>query len=205
MIEPSLYLAFVTAVAVLMLIPGPNVALIVANSLAYGARYGLLTVLGTSAAMVVQLGLTAWGLSAVLGSLGVWFGVLRWIGVAYLVALGVRQWRAPVRDLAATSAEPKSTRAILGRAVVVSSTNPKTLFFYGAFFPQFLTARHPIGPQLAILAVTFVVLALVIDGIWAIAAGRARRLLAGRGRLRHRISGGALIGAGAALALTRRR
>jgi threonine/homoserine/homoserine lactone efflux protein len=69
----QLYLAFVVATSVLMLIPGPNVALIVANSVAYGTRYGLLTVAGTSTAMVVQLGLTALGMTAVLSTLGSWF------------------------------------------------------------------------------------------------------------------------------------
>src|ERR1019366_7135453 len=74
----SLYLAFLLATTVLILIPGPNVSLIVANSIAYGTRYGLLTVAGTSAAIVVQLGLTALGLTAVLGTLAGWFDWLRW-------------------------------------------------------------------------------------------------------------------------------
>src|SRR5271165_3689418 len=87
----SLYLAFVAATTVLMLIPGPNVALIVANSVAYGTRFGLLTVAGTSAAMVLQLALTSLGMAAVLGTLGALFEWLRWIGVFYLLFLGIRQ------------------------------------------------------------------------------------------------------------------
>ena len=90
-----LYLAFVAAVTVLMLIPGPNVALIVANSVTYGFRYGLLTVAGTSSAMLVQLALTALGMTELLGQLGSWFDWIRWIGVAYLVYLGITTWRAP--------------------------------------------------------------------------------------------------------------
>ena len=77
-----LYAAFVAAVTILMLIPGPNVALIVANSVARGARYGLLTVAGASAAMVVQLALTALGMTTLLGALAQGFAVLRWIGRA---------------------------------------------------------------------------------------------------------------------------
>jgi len=77
--------AFALAVVVLLLIPGPNVALIVANSVAHGRRYGLLTVAGTSSAVVVQLGLTGLGLAGVLGSIGHWFEWMRWIGAAYLV------------------------------------------------------------------------------------------------------------------------
>jgi homoserine/homoserine lactone efflux protein len=203
MIDASLLLAFIATVTVLMLIPGPNVALIVANSVAYGARYGLLTVAGTSSAMVVQLGLTALGMTELLGTLGVWFAWLSWIGVAYLLYVGVMQWRAPVVDLTRTRAEPKSARAIFVRALLVSLTNPKTLFFYGAFFPQFIVMTRDVGSQVAILSAVFLGIAIVVDGAWALVAGRARGLLATRGRLRNRVSGGMLIGASAALALVR--
>jgi homoserine/homoserine lactone efflux protein len=204
-IDPGLFLAFVAAVVVLMLIPGPNVALIVANSVAYGPRYGLLTVAGASSAMVAQLALTALGMTELLGTLGVWFAYLRWVGVAYLIYLGITQWRAAPVDLAATRPEPKSFRAIYLRALLVSLTNPKTLFFYGAFFPQFISASRPLGAQIAMLSATFLAVAILIDGGWALVAGRARGLLASRGRLRNRISGGVLIGAGAALALARNK
>jgi homoserine/homoserine lactone efflux protein len=92
MIHFDLYLTFVAAVTVLMLVPGPNVALIIANSVAYGARYGLLTVAGTSSAMLLQLSVTALGMTELLGMLGSWFEWLRWIGVAYLVYLGIGHW-----------------------------------------------------------------------------------------------------------------
>jgi threonine/homoserine/homoserine lactone efflux protein len=203
MIDPNLFLAFVAAVTVLMLIPGPNVALIVGNSVAYGPRYGLLTVAGTSSAMIVQLGLMALGMAELLGTLGVWFEWLRWIGVAYLVYLGVTQCRAPAVDLTKTGPEPQSPRTIFMRALFVSLTNPKTLFFYGAFFPQFITTGRQVGTQIAILSATFLVLAVLVDGTWALVAGRARGLLASHGRLRNKLSGGLLIGAGAALALAR--
>lgn len=203
MIDPSLFLAFVAAVAVLMLIPGPNVALIVANSVAYGPKYGLLTVAGTSSAMVVQLGLTALGMTELLAHLGAWFEWIRWIGAAYLVYLGIAQWRAPVTDLTVAHPEPKSARAIFTRALLVSLANPKTLFFYGAFFPQFITLDGNVGMQVALLSATFLFLAVLIDGAWALAASSARGMLAARGRLRNRISGGLLVGAGAALAMAR--
>jgi homoserine/homoserine lactone efflux protein len=199
-----LFLAFVLAVTVLMLIPGPNVALIVANSVTYGFRYGLLTVAGTSSAMIVQLGLTVLGMTELLGTLGAWFEWIRWIGVAYLIYLGVAQWRAPPVNLAEVVPEPKSARAMFTRALLVSLTNPKTLFFYGAFFPQFVVTSHDVGAQVAILSATFLLLAVLLDGCWALAAGRARGLLAMRGRLRNRISGGLLVGAGVGLALARK-
>ena len=204
MIDMHLFAAFVLAVTVLMLIPGPNVALIVANSVTYGVRYGFLTVAGTSAAMVVQLALTALGMTELLGTLGSWFEWIRWIGVAYLIYLGVVQWRAPPLDLTKIAPEPKSARKMFTRALLVSLTNPKTLFFYGAFFPQFVVTSRHVGAQVAVLTATFLLLAVLLDGCWALAAGRARGLLARHGRLRNRISGGLLMGAGVGLALARK-
>ncbi|MGF6228553.1 homoserine/homoserine lactone efflux protein [Inquilinus ginsengisoli] len=203
MIDLHLLLAFIAAVTLVMLIPGPNVALIVANSVAWGPRYGLLTVFGTSSAMVLQLGLTALGMAEALGTAGGWFETLRWIGVAYLVWLGIAHWRAPPADLTQVAAQPKSAGAIYGRAVLVSLTNPKTLLFYGAFFPQFIDPARPAGAQVALLSAVFLLLAVALDGSWALLAGRARTLLARHGRLRQRITGSLLVGAGIGLALAR--
>jgi len=203
MIDPHLLLAFIAAVTLLMLIPGPNVALIVANSVAWGPRYGLLTVLGTSSAMVLQLGLAALGMAEALGTAGHWFEALRWAGVAYLFWLGIAHWRAPPADLTRTAAQPRSARAICGRALLVSLTNPKTLLFYGAFFPQFVDPARPTAAQVALLSAVFLLLAVTVDSGWALLAGRARRLLSRHGRLRQRITGGLLVGAGIGLALAR--
>ena len=205
MSEPHLLLTFVAATTVLMLIPGPNVALIVANSVAWGTRYGLLTVAGTAAAMIVQLGLTALGMSAALGAMAAWFEWLRWIGVGYLLWLGIRQWRAPVVDLSRVAPQPRAARAIALRGFLVSLTNPKTLLFYGAFLPQFISLNRPVVPQIALLSAIFMGLALLLDGGWAVLAGRARFMPARHGRLRNRVSGGLLVCAGLGLALARRR
>jgi len=205
MIDSALYLAFIATATVLLLIPGPNVALIVANSVAYGPRYGLLTVAGTSSAMVIQLAVTACGMTRVLATLGLWFEWLRWIGVVYLLYLGITHWRAPESDLTRIAAAPKSFRSIYARALLVSLTNPKLLLFYGAFPPQFIRIGRPLGTQLAVLSVTFVCLATALDGSWALAAGRARGLLVSRARLRNRVTGGLLIAAGTALGLARHK
>lgn len=200
-----LYLGFVIATALLILLPGPNVSLIVANSVAYGTRYGLVTVAGASSAMVIQLGLTALGLTALLGAMATWFEWLRWAGVFYLVWLGVRQWRAPPVDLTRVQPQPRSFHSIALRGFIVSLTNPKTLLFYSVFFPQFIAPNRPMGPQLALLCVSFLAIAVLLDGGYALIAGRARRVLAMHGRLRNRLSGGCLIGAGVGLALAHRR
>jgi len=199
----DLYLGFVLASAVLILIPGPNVSLIVANTIAYGTRYGLLTVAGTSSAIVVQLALTTLGLTATLTALAGWFEWIRWAGVAYLLYLGVRQWFAAPVDLTRTPPQPRSLRAIAVRGFLISLTNPKTLLFYGAFFPQFLTPDAPIAAQVTLLSVTFLAIAAGLDCGWALLAGRARRLLAMHGRVRNRLSGGFLMGAGIGLAFAR--
>lgn len=203
--EPQVLLAFAATVTALMLIPGRNVALIVANSVAHGPRYGLLTVLGTTSAMVVQLALTAFGMSALLRGLGEGFTWLRWIGVAYLLWLGVRQWRATPAELGRVQAEPKRARAIWARAFLVSLTNPKTLFFYGAFLPQFVRPGPDLALQFAVLAASFLLIAITVDSLWAVAAGRARRLLIRHTRASNRVSGGVLIAAAAALAAARAR
>jgi len=196
----GLYAAFVGAVVALALLPGPNVALVVANSVAYGPRYGMLTLAGTSAALMLQLAVTGLGLTELLRSAGSAFEVLRWVGVGYLLLLGVIQWRAAVVDLTQVRPEPRSVRAILVRAAFVSLTNPKTLLFFAAFFPQFISTAHPPGPQVVLLSLTFLVVIVAVDSCWALLAGRARKLLARHGRLRNRISGGLLVGAGLGLA-----
>lgn len=200
----ELYAAFVAASALLILIPGPNVALIVANSIAHGPRSGLFTVAGTSAAMVVQLTLTVLGLSGLLALLSTWFEWLRWLGVAYLVYLGVKAWRAPAQDLAVARPDTTGVSGMFLRGFLVSLTNPKTLLFYGAFLPQFVVPGEAATAQLILLAATFLVIAVVLDSCWALAAHRLRGALGIGGRTLNRLTGGILITAAAGLALARR-
>jgi len=197
------FIPFVIATIVLGLIPGPNVALTVANSLAHGTRYGFLTVAGTSSAMIPQLILTILGMSAFITILADWFDILRWLGVIYLVYLGIRQWIAPVEDLAHVKPKPQSVKEIYGRGFLVSLTNPKTILFYGAFFPQFITPAADASMQLIVLSVTFLIVITFVDSLWALLAGQARYYLLGKTVWRNRISGGFLIIAAILLALIR--
>jgi len=96
--------AFILAVTALMLLPGPNVALITANSVSHGIRYGLLTVAGTATAMLFQLAVTALGMGAVLSAAGPFFAALRLLGAAYLLFLGLQAWRRPPTGLTAAAA-----------------------------------------------------------------------------------------------------
>lgn len=199
----GLYAAFVAATVLLAIFPGPNMALIVSNSVAYGTRWGLLTLAGTSTALAVQLLLVGVGMSTLLAAAGTWFEVLRWIGAAYLVWIGVQTWRAPPAALAPVAARGRSVRRTVGRGLFVSLTNPKVLLFFGAFFPQFIVPHRPLLPQMALLSVTFLVIVSALDSIWATLAGRMRGWIARKGRLLNRLSGGMLVGAGVGLALAR--
>ncbi len=202
----DLYLAFVLASTVLILLPGPNVTLLVATSLAYGARRTLMTLAGTSSAIAAQLLVTVLGMTSLLLVLAAGFEWLRWAGVLYLLWLGVRQWRAAPVALEDVDPAAVSTGRLFWRGFVVSATNPKTLLFYAAFLPQFLDpARAPL-PQLLLLGATFLTLATVLDGSYTLLAGRLRPWFRGqrRARLRQRLSGALLIGAGLGLALARR-
>lgn len=198
------YLAFVAATVALVILPGPNVALIVANSVAHGRRFGLITAAGTSTAMVPQLVLTVLGMTGALTLMSHLFEWVRWAGVVYLVWLGVQAWRAPPVDLTRIRPAARSLRSIFGKGFLVSLTNPKTLLFYGAFFPQFVTTDSELGRQLVLLSVTFLIIAFSLDCCWALAASRLRGLLATRGSLRNRLTGTFYLAAAFGLASARR-
>ena len=200
---PDLLLPFILATIILGIIPGPNVALTVANALAHGTRYGLLTVAGTSSAMVPQLIITVLGLSVLAQHMSQGFDILRWAGVLYLLWLGYKQLRAPVDDLSKVRAKPQSVKEIFWRGFFISLTNPKTILFYGAFFPQFITPGDDAAMQMTILALTFLTVITIVDCSWALLAGRARIYMMNKSIWRNRISGGFLIAAALLLALVR--
>lgn len=188
----DLYLGFVAATIVLVLTPGPVVALIVANSTRYGPARGVFTVAGSTSALVVHLALVCVGLSALLAAAGEALFWLKWLGAAYLFWLGLRAFFAPA-PAPGEAAPAKSLRRLFVEAFAVAFANPKSLLFYGAFFPLFIAADRPLGPQLLLLSATFLVVAATLDLCWALAAGRARPLLLRAGRWMNRLTGGVLI------------
>jgi homoserine/homoserine lactone efflux protein len=200
----ELYFAFAAATALLMLIPGPNVALTAGTSVARGLRHGLATVAGTSTAMVVQLALVGAGLNAMLLTMADRFEILRWIGAAYLVYLGIAMWRANPPARHEQTSPRRAYRNAYLRGLLVSLTNPKTLFFYGAFFPQFIASDAAAAPQILLLAATFLAIAIIIDSGWAIAAARLRAARLTGTKIGNRLGGSLLIGAGLGLALARK-
>jgi len=193
-------LPLVIATAILVMIPGPNVALIVANSLKYGFRMGVHTVLGTTVGVGLQLALVVLGLVAIVEVAAEALLWIKWAGVAYLVFLGIRTWREPADDLSKIEAAP----AMFWRGCLVAVLNPKTLLFNAAFIPQFVGAAEATAPQLAIVAAVFLAVLFAGDVLWAAFASSARRVLARYATMRNRLTGAFLTAAGVGLALSRR-
>ncbi len=144
MVTPSLYLAFVVATLVLCIIPGPVVTYLVATGIAQGPRAALTGLAGSTSALTIHMIFVVAGLAPLLAALGHWADMLKFIGALYLIYLGIQAWRTPITshdDLA----PPKklSARTLYTRGLLISLTNPKTLVFYAAFFPQFIDpAKH---------------------------------------------------------------
>lgn len=206
-VNPELFAGFVIAVVVLILMPGPIVTLVIANSLAYGQRTGLATVAGASSGNAVLVAAGAAGLTTLLALAADLFEVLRWAGVAYLVYLGLKQWRQVFTAGAIPALPPmKSNKGVFWQGVVVAITNPKTLFFYAAFFPQFVDPALAVAPQLVAMSIAMIVIAVIFDSSYALLAGRVRGFFASAraNRVRHGITGSLLLGTGLGLALARR-
>ncbi len=201
----ELYLTFVAASALLILTPGPMVAFVVATTLSRGLHQGLVAVAGSAIASAIQLSIVAVGLAALLSTAGEAFFWIKWIGVAYLFYLGIRAFRAPQDSLDADPAIANyDSRRTFLEGFLVNLTNPKGLLFHGAFLPLFISPSSPAGPQLLLLAVTFVAIGASLDSLWALTAARSREFLARAGRWRHRVTGGVLMTAAAGLALVRK-
>jgi homoserine/homoserine lactone efflux protein len=199
----SVYFTFLLACIVVVIVPGPTVTLIVANSLRHGRRAGMLNVAGTQLGLVLTVGIVLLGLASLIAAMGAWFIWLRLVGAAYLIWLGCRLLMASGEM--AVGAAPRTLRAgffVQGLAVALS--NPKTLLFFGAFFPQFMDPNRDFTFQVLIMGATAMAVAAISDSAYALLASRAGAALSRRRvRLMTRASGGMLIGGGVWLALSR--
>ena len=201
----ELYLAYVLACFVVVIVPGPTVSLIVANSITHGTRAGLLNVAGTQAGLATMMLIVLVGLTSLIETMGHWFDLARFIGAAYLVWLGWKLIRNP-----GALGDPKQTPAPPGgfflQGFLVLMSNPKALLMFGAFIPQFVDPKSDYGWQVVLLGLTAMAVATTFDSLYAILTGRARELLTPeRVKLISRLSGGFLIGGGIWLALARSR
>jgi len=201
-----LYLAFVAACIALALLPGPVVTLVIANGLRHGTRAALTNIAGVQAGLAIVIGIVAVGLTSLMATMGYWFDWVRFAGAAYLIWLGVKLIRAPVMGVNAEAPPPPPRGGFFLQGFLVLLSNPKVLVFFGAFIPQFMDMGRDHVSQVALLGVTFMVIAGMTDAVYALLAGRARLFFsARRTKALSRISGGFMIGGGIWLALTRAR
>ncbi len=201
-------LAFLVAAVVLVIMPGPTVLFVVGRSLSLGRRGGLLSVLGNAIGLVPIIVAVAFGVGAIIAESVVIFTIIKYVGAAYIVYLGVQAIRHRKRAAAAMSSgvRHKSAPRMLAEGFLVGVTNPKTIAFFLAVLPQFVDPSYGWVPgQLLLLGGIFVVLALLSDGAWALAAGSARDWFARSPKRVENLgtTGGVMmIGLGGVLALT---
>jgi threonine/homoserine/homoserine lactone efflux protein len=199
-------LAFAVASVLLSLIPGPTVLFVVGRSLSLGRRAGLLSVLGNSLGLLPLVLAVAFGIGALVAESVVVLTVVKMVGAAYLVHLGIQAWRHRGEDVAAVAASPRTSARIVRDGFVVGVSNPKSMVFLAAVLPQFV--HHDGGSiplQMVLLGLVFVAVALITDSIYAFAAGTAREWFGGDPRRLRRMQGGGglmMVGLGGTLALT---
>lgn len=200
-------LAFIAACVLLALTPGPNMALIIANTLSKGMRGGLITLGGTTTGLALLVAAAAAGMTSVMVFMSSWFDVVRWVGAVYLIYLGARQlWQLRNREAPpGIDAPPAKQSGWYFQGLIVSLSNPKVILFLGAFLPQFVDMdADPIG-QLTVLAVLFVAVLAAVDIATSFAVAKARATLsAERLRLLDGAAGVFLMLGGLALAVMRR-
>ncbi|MFC6688145.1 LysE family translocator [Jhaorihella thermophila] len=204
----SLWLAFVAATVVVLIIPGPTILLVLSYALSKGRSVAVASAGGVALGDFVAMTTSLAGLGALVATSAAWFTALKWVGAAYLLYLGVKLLRsAPSAGLeAVTPSREVTARGVFGHAAAVTALNPKSIAFFIAFVPQFIHPSEPLGPQFAVLIATFVALGALNALAYALAADRLRRWI-GRPRVVRGMTqagGLTLIGMGLATAVLRR-
>jgi threonine/homoserine/homoserine lactone efflux protein len=200
---------FVTAAAILLMTPGPAVLYIVARSVEHGRAAGIVSALGIQVGTLFHVAAAAFGVSAILVSSALAFSVLKYVGAAYLIYLGVSTLARKETE-AAPDVLPRvrSLLRIFVHGVVVNVLNPKTALFFLAFLPQFVNpARGAVAAQVLLLGLVFVFLGAFTDGTWALLAGSASGFLrnhAGFRRGQRYVAGTLYLGLGIATAVSGR-
>lgn len=198
---------FTLACIAIIIVPGPSVTVIIANSLRQGSRAGLMNGAGTQFGLLVMLGVLALGLQTIVAVIGQIFIYLKLTGAAYLIYLGVQLWRSDgaLVDPNAVKAKKRSFKGYFWQGFFVIWANPKALFFFGAFIPQFVDPSGNAVLQTMVLGGIFMAVATVLDSLYAIAGGKTGNWLSRSNvRLIERFSGTALIGGGLWLAFSKR-
>ncbi|CDN53790.1 LysE family translocator [Neorhizobium galegae] len=196
------WLAFVAASSVLLAIPGPTILLVISYALSHGRKVASATVAGTALGDFTAMTASMLGLGALLATSAALFTVLKWVGAAYLIYLGIKLWRAPVSERAADLGEAEVTSVkpfkIFLHTYVVTALNPKSIVFFVAFLPQFLDLSQPLFFQMVVFEVTFLVLATLNATLYGLLASMARNTIRKPKvqRIVNRTGGSLMIGAG---------
>lgn len=209
----STYLLYLAAVALLVLSPGPTMLMCMTHSLQHGPRKALASAAGSVTAVLGTMLLSALGLGALLAASEVAFMVLKTLGAAYLIWLGIKTFRnrgtvfdamPDAASAAAVAAVP--ARRLYAQGLLVGASNPKALLFFTAFFPQFIDPSAAWAPQFAILASSFVASELSVLSLCALGVARLAPVLRSGDRMRwfNRVSGGLFALMGTLLLATRR-
>ena len=208
---PSTYLLYLAAVALLVLSPGPTMLMCMTHSLQHGPRKALAAAAGSVSAVLGTMLLSALGLGALLAASETAFWVLKSLGAAYLIWLGIKTFRSQstVFDQmpeGATAAPAMPARRLYLQGLIVGGSNPKAILFFTAFFPQFLNPDLVFAPQFAILAATFVAFEFAVLTLCALGVARLAPALRSGSRMRwfNRVSGGLFTLMGSLLLATRR-
>jgi threonine/homoserine/homoserine lactone efflux protein len=207
--DASTFGLFVAAALALLLVPGPAVLYIVARSMDGGRLAGLVSVIGIHAGTMVHIAFAAIGISAILASSATAFSVVKWLGAAYLVWLGLQRIFTREEETVPPTVEPKRLSRIFSQGLIVNVLNPKTALFFLAFLPQFVdSSRGAAWAQVMVLGAVFVVLGLCTDGAYALLSGTAGSWLRRKSgsasfrRGQRYVSGGVYLALGAATAVS---
>jgi threonine/homoserine/homoserine lactone efflux protein len=197
---------FAAAAIALLVIPGPAVLYIVTQSIEHGRTAGLVSMLGIQTGGLVHVLAAALGLSALLMRSATAFEIVKFAGAGYLIFLGLRKLFSRERFETTSERPPRRLDRLYRQGIVVNVLNPKTALFFFAFLPQFVDVdQGSVGLQIAALGVFFLVLAVISDGMYALAAGTASAWLRGNPRFLRAerwISGTVLVGLGLTAALS---
>ena len=206
--ELSTWLAFFAASWAISISPGAGAVAAMSAGLNHGFRRGYITTLGLVLGIWTQIVVVGVGLGAVVATSATAFLVIKWAGVAYLVWLGIQQWRAPAVPLAAKTEEAgqASVRSMVFRAWVINALNPKGTVFLLAVVPQFLNLAQPLAPQYLVIAATLGFTDLVVMGGYTALAAKVLRALKTESHLKamNRVFGGLFVAAGTLLAFFKR-
>jgi threonine/homoserine/homoserine lactone efflux protein len=203
----EIWVAFVLAAMVVLIIPGPTIILVISQAIAHGRRAVLPLVVGVTLGDFTAMTLSILGLGAILASSAALFSVLKWIGAAYLIYLGIKLWRSnPEKHETRLSATRTSKQSLFKGAFIVTALNPKSIAFFVAFLPQFISAQSETFPQFLVLGATFLFLAALNATLYALFAGQLRDTMqnAKVRRWFNLCGGSALIGAGVVAATLQR-